>query len=238
MKNLGVYILYFSILILGCAGSSLAQNTIKWNGGKFNYLDKDKKKQGSWVFFDENGYVRLSCEYENDKIISPIFFYENSDTVFVRFPKKGDVETFIAYDKDEPIPGNFVYTSDSTFNVELETDAAPGKHIIQLISKYQKMEIEPVYMFGQKKMKDYLHANFSASNFVFNKKINAVLTISPSGIVSDVEFPKDKNDLSANEERELYVIYSKMPRWQPFFQEAGTKSVKVLITENHNTITF
>ena len=237
MKKLGAYILYFSILILGGASSSMAQNTINWNGEKFNHLDKHKKKQGSWVFFDESGYARLSCEYENDKVVSPIFFYENSDTVFVRFPKKGNEETFIVYGKDDvPVAGNFVYTSDSTFNVELE--AAVSNEMIQLIRKYQKMEVGPVYMFGQKKMKDYIHANFSSSNLVFNKKINAVLTINPSGIVSDVEFPKDKNDLSSNEERELYVIYSKMPRWQPYFQEAGTKSIKVLITDNFNTFTF
>ncbi len=81
-------------------------------------------------------------------------------------------------------------------------------------------------------MVDYISASFSSSKFIFNKSLHVVLTISSSGLITNAEFPKDKNTLSGDEERELYWIYSTMPRWQPLFYHNKVQDVKVSLTNN------
>lgn len=211
-----------------------AQSDIKVGKGKANRIDKQKRKQGEWIFFDRQGNIRMSCIFENDKCISPIIFYENTDTVFIKYPIKDSIEVFSVHKNGKRYLGNFVHISDSTSNIELDPDPTPTDDIVAIIKKYQNVLIGPVYFFGQQPLIDFASAAFTGSRFVFNKPLHVLLTISSSGFVTNVEFPKDKNNLSADEETELYRIYSKMPRWQPLFFKNATRPAKVIIANNAN----
>ncbi|WP_315816622.1 hypothetical protein [Paraflavitalea speifideaquila] len=46
--------------------------------------------------------------------------------------------------------GNFVHTSDSTSNIELDPDPAPTEEVIAAVKKYQQVFIKPTY-FSPKK---------------------------------------------------------------------------------------
>ncbi len=226
LKLLFSFIISFSILTLK------AQSDIKINSTKANHLDKQKRKQGDWLFFDKFGNIQLSCVFKNDSCISPLVFYENSDTVFVRFPIVDSKESFVLYQNKKIYFGDFIHTSDTTSIIEIEPDSTLNDNIILEIKKYQRFEIAPIYYFAQKKMIDYTSASFTSSNFIFNKPLNVLLTISSSGLITNVEFPRDKNNLSGDEERELHWIYSTMPRWQPFFYNNKVQEVKVMLSNN------
>ena len=179
----------------------------------------------------------MSCVFENDKRIGPIVFYENTDTAFVRYPIKDSIEVFSVHKNGKRYLGNFVHTSDTTSDIELDPDPVPADDIIAIVQQYQKVRIAPTYYFGQQSLSDFTSAAFTGSRFVFNKRLHIVLTISGSGFVTNVELPKDKNNLSADEETELYRIYSKMPRWQPLFYANDTRPVRVII-DNNSTLSI
>jgi hypothetical protein len=209
-----------------------AQSDIKIGNIKANHVDKQKRKQGEWIFFDNEGFIRMSCVYKDDHCISPIIFYENTDTAFVKLPVKDSIESFIFYKNGKKYFGDFIHTSDSTSRIEVDPDQALTDSMVADIEKYQAVTIRPVYFFAQQKMRNFLSAAYSSSRFVFNKPLNILLTISSSGFVTNVEFIQDKSSLSADEETELYRIYSKMPRWQPFFVGNKTRAVKMQLTNN------
>lgn len=224
-------------LILFCTtvlsmGVLNAQSDIKVGKVKTNRVDKQKRKQGEWIFFDRQGNIRMSCVFENDKCISSTIFYENTDTAFIKFPVKDSIEVFCLYKNGKRYLGNFVHTSDSTSNIELDPDPEPTEEVVAEVKKYQKVLIEPTYFFAQQKLIDFTSAAFIGSRFVFNKPLHILLTISSSGFVTNVEFPKDKYQLSGEEERELYRIYSTMPRWQPLFYMNKARTTKVLLANN------
>jgi len=98
------------------------QSEITINKVKINRLDKQKRKQGDWVFFDREGNIRLSCRFENNRISGPVCWYENTDTAFIRFPMEDDRETFIVYENNKKYTGDFIHTSDSTYQIELDPD--------------------------------------------------------------------------------------------------------------------
>jgi hypothetical protein len=229
--SLNIYLLKLVAtgLILCSALTLAAQSDIKVGKLKINHLDKQKRKQGEWIFFDTLGNIRMSCVYENDRCNSPVIFYENTDTAFIRFPIKDSIEVFCLYKNGKRYLGNFVHTSDSTSNIELDPDPAPTEEVIAAVRKYQEVVITPTYFFTQKKLNDFTSAAFTGSRFVFNKSLRILLTISSSGLVTNVEFPKDKDQLSGEEERELYRIYSTMPRWQPLFYQNKARATKVLL---------
>jgi hypothetical protein len=212
--------------------SSSGQNHIKINGLKANTIDKKARKQGEWLFFDRAGNLKMSCIYKDDEIVSPLFFYENNDTAFIRFPLKNRSEDFIVFENNKQYTGSIVNTSDSTSTAEIDPDSTLNDLVINKIKKYKSITLEPVYQFAQKRMIDYIAAAFTSSNFTFNKPLHPLITISSSGIVKNVEFPVAKNNLSEAEERELYFIYSNMPRWQPFFVNNKAVSVKVTLSNN------
>jgi hypothetical protein len=209
-----------------------AQSDIKINGFKINHLDKQKRKQGEWVFFDKEGFVQMSCVFRDDSCISPLIFYEDSDTAFVKFSAVNEAEDFIVYDKSQKIMGNFVFPYDSTSRIEIEPGSPLTEKMTMRIKKYRDISIEPLYYFSQKKLIDYMSASFTSSRFMFNKPLNVLITISSAGLISDVEFPRDKNNLTSDEEKELHWIYSTMPRWQPFFHKGKTRPVKLLLSNN------
>ena len=209
-----------------------AQSYIKVGNLKINYLDRQKRKQGDWIFFDKAGNVSLSCFFKDDVGAGPLVFYENSDTVFVRLPLKENRESFILYKNDNTYYGDFIHIADSTELIEIEPDSTLNENIISEIKKYQNILLPPVYHFSQKRLFDYVSGGLKSSNFIFNKPINVQLTLSSSGLVTNVDFPRDKNNLSGDEERELRWIYTTMPRWQPFFTKKSTQAAIILLSNN------
>jgi hypothetical protein len=209
-----------------------AQSDIKVYGQKVNHLDKQKRKQGDWIFFDKYGFVQMTCMFRNDNCISPLVFYENSDTVFVRFPVEDSIENFVLFQGNKKYSGHFLHTTDTTTTIKIQSDTTFNDSLILKIEKYQELIIEPNYYFSQKKLIDYLSASFSSSNIIFNKPLKILLHISSSGNVTKVEFLGDKTYLSSNEENELNWIYSTMPRWQPLFYKNKTIPVKIMLSNN------
>lgn len=126
---------------------SKGQSDIKVYGQKVNHLDKQKRKQGDWLFFDKNGFVQMTCVFQDDICISPIIFYENSDTAFVKLPVEDSIETFILFEGDKRFRGHFIHTSDSTTTVKMESDAILNDSQIIKIKKYQEIIIENFIVF-------------------------------------------------------------------------------------------
>lgn len=211
-----------------------AQSSIKVHGADINRIDKKGLKQGDWVFFDNKGNIKISCFYKNDSCSGPVCFYENTDTAFIKLPVEDDTEPFILFEKGNRYYGDFKRTGSTSL---IETDTELDDSLIAKIKKYRSYELAPVFYFGQKKLVDYLSAGFTSTNITFNKPIFAVLTISGSGLIDKVEFPPEKNLLSASEEGELHWIYSRLPRWQPFFLKNNTQPVKIALS-NNNTLSY
>lgn len=209
-----------------------AQSYIKVSNLKINYVDKQKRKQGEWLFFDQQGNIKMSCFFKDDVCASPQVFYENKDTSFVLLKTSDTTNAFVLFKNQQKYYGNFIKTSDSTSTIEVDAETLTDTVVLVAIKKYQYMVIAPVYFFAQQKMKDYMSASFTSSEFIFNKPLQVLLTISSAGFVTKVEFPLGNNNLTGDEERELHWIYSRMPRWQPYFYRNSTKEVKVLLANN------
>jgi hypothetical protein len=230
------------LLIFVITPKSYSQKDIIKNGIKINHLDKRDKKQGAWFFFDEKDDIIMSCKYKDDSIVSPLTFYQNNDTAFIRFPKMDSSETFILYLDGQQTVGNYqqitkdssviefigIYkkVSKDSFYLDTVSKHTFSKENNEVINSWFNKEILPIYMFGNAKLNDYLFAKFHSSNFIFSKKIYAIFYINERGIVEKVDFPRDKNNLSGDEERELSYIFSLMQRWQPYF--SGNKTIKCL----------
>ena len=222
------YVCFLNFLSLKC----ISQSYIKFHGLKINYVDKQNKKQGNWIFFDNKGDAIMSLKYKNDSCASPIIFYENGDTAFVRFQRTDSVEPFVLIQNKISYYGNFIITSDSTSRIEIDQDSVIDNSIINKIKMFKNKSIEPVFYFAQKKTNEILFAGFSSSKIIFNKKIIAYLTINSSGVLTNVEFPRNKNDLSSDEEIELSWIYSKLSIWQPYFRKNKTITTKISFSNN------
>ncbi len=212
--------------------SLYAQSEITINKVKLNRIDKQKRKQGDWVFFDADGNILLSCVFANNRVSGPVTWYENTDTAFIRFPANGDRETFIVYEQGRIFYGDYIIKSDSTYEIEIEPDKALTDTVIEKIKKYRKKQIPPLYYFGQKKIRDYISAAFNSIRYTFNKPVHILVSVSDAGLVTDVEFPESMNRLSDEEKRELYSAFIGMPRWQPVFDQNHTRASKVLLSRN------
>ena len=221
-----------SLVTLCCLFTSQAQSDIKFHGLHINTLDKQQRKQGNWVFFNPLGLPVMSCVYKDDSCNSPIIFYENGDTAFVRLPRTDSIEPFILYAGKKQYFGNFIYTADTAIRTILEQDATIDNTVINKAVKFKDIVIEPVFFFAQKKWIDFVSSGFTSSNMNFNKPINVVLTISSAGLVTKVDFPADKNNLSPDEETELRWIYSRAQRWQPYFSGNKVRAAKISISNN------
>lgn len=210
---------------------AIAQSFIKAQGLKINEIDKKRRKQGEWIFFDSVGNVKASCIYHNDVIVSSITFYEHGDTSFVLFPKEDGKEMFILYQKDRPYIGAFVYPTDST--VYIEIDSVINEATTKRIKYYQNFALKPIYQFAQENINDFLAAKFATSNYSFNKKLVSILDIDANGYISEVSFPESSR-LSYDERRELVLIFSSSPRWQPQFHRNKTVPSKYIYRINSN----
>lgn len=74
---------------------TFAQSHIKLGNLKINYVDKQKNKQGEWIFFDQFGNIKMSCVFKDDVCVSPQVFYENKDTAFVLLKISDSTEAFV-----------------------------------------------------------------------------------------------------------------------------------------------
>lgn len=234
MNAFSVSKLYVLLLcsFLFLAQSAHTQSAITVNKVKINRLDKQKRKQGDWIFFDRQGNIQLSCRYENNQISGPVCWYENTDTAFIRFPRTENRETFIVYENSRSYTGDFIYTSDSTYQIELDPDSTISPAVISKIKKYWNSRVAPVYYFAQKKLVDVVSMGFNSIKYNFNKPVYLLVCINDAGLVTDIEFPKDINRLTPEEERELYTAFISMPRWQPAFYRNKTIASKILVTRN------
>lgn len=125
-------LLFFTIF---CLFTSHAQSDIKFNGLKINSLDKQKRKQGNWVFFNPSGMPIMSCVFRDDHCYSPIIFYENGDTAFVRLPRTDSVESFIVYESARHYFGNIIHTCVNAGRIEIEQDSTLTDNIIKKAMK-------------------------------------------------------------------------------------------------------
>ncbi len=223
------------LLQLSCIAAH-AQSSVKFGREKINILDKQERKQGDWIFVDSSGMPVLSCTFTDDMVTGPEIFYRNGDTAFVKFIRKENTQTFIAYAGGKKYTGDYIFTSDSTRRIETDDDLSELPDVTAQIRKYGNIGFRPVYYFAQKKMIDYTASGFSSTNISFNKPLYVELTISTSGTITDVKFPKENNILSAREESELRWIYMNMPRWQPAFVDSKPVTAVVVI-RNNNIIT-
>lgn len=240
-KNyLNNFILFF--FFISFCTSAYSQKEIVKNGIKINKLDKKNKKQGSWFFFDEVGNLEISCYFNNDSITKPIIFYKNQDSAFIRYPKTNNSELFLLKSNKKWVVGSFETIKKDSLKIEiLGYYNKNGKHSIEIeenifisnsievkkeASYWIMKELEPIYMFGTETLKEFCYRIFSSSKYVFNKKICVDLSIDESGNIEKINFPRDKNNLSFDEENELlYLFNSFMQRWQPFFSKNKTESI-------------
>ncbi len=214
------------------------QADIKVYGKKINHLDKKNRKQGEWIFFNEEGKAFASCTYANDKCVSPVIYYHNSDTAFVRISMSDSVDNFILYRGEQRFYGSFGHVSGAS-KIQLDAEPVPDSTTLQLIRQYRDTVIKPQYYFAQQKLSDYMSAGFRSADLWFTKKLLIILTISSSGMVTNVRIPKDKdksNYLSGEQERELFLIFSNMSRWQPLFSGTGTRESTFVIERNSTSI--
>ncbi|MET0243385.1 MAG: hypothetical protein ABW174_07950 [Flavitalea sp.] len=218
------------LISLMFAGKAMSQTAVQFKGIDINSIDKKKKKQGVWVYFDKTGSPMMSCIYKNDNPAGPLVFYRNGDTAFVRYPQQDSVETFMVFGSKHRYYGNFVHSSKGNIRTEIESETDVDKDALAIIADYKYIELNPVYYFGQKKINEFVSAHLSGSGMILNKQIEVYLTINTSGYVKDVKFSDSNSFLSPAEETELEWIFSTMPRWQPCFKanEAVESKVKFI----------
>ena len=236
-------LLILGIFIFGIAISGYSQKEIIKNGIKINRLDKKNKKQGSWFLFDQLGNLEMSCYYKNDSIVTPIVFYKNQDSTFIRYPKVGNSETFMlkinkrwalgnveTVTKDSlkiEILGLYKKTGEASFDIEEDTTIS---NVVKNEAEYWlKKEIFPIYMFGTETIKDVGFRVLNSSKFIFNKAIYVDITLTESGIIEKIEFPRNLNHLNGDEESELSYLFLTMERWQPYFSKNKTERFHKLI---------
>lgn len=218
-----------TILLLLLGFITQGQPFIKVKGYKINYIDKEDRKQGEWLFFNQDGEIKVSCTYENDVPVSPVVIYENNDTAMVWLPSVGDHDPFVLYAGSERFTGSIVNLTDSTYLEELTFDSTQYPKAYSRYLRYRDFTLPPVFYFAQKKLIDELATEYAQSTLRFNKQVFAIVSINSSGLVTDVQFPKEQNSLTAFEESELQWIFINLKRWQPLFKrnKSGPSRVKV-----------
>ena len=153
-----------------------AQSSIKINGNNINRLDKKKRKQGEWIYFTDSGYVFMSCFYADDKCISPMVFYENADTAFVRLPRNNNVEHFVLSQGSGRVYGSFSYQADTCL-LELEDESLADSTVKARLLHFKNIQIPPVYYFAQKSIHDYILAGFRSGELHTNTSLNVILPL-------------------------------------------------------------
>ena len=215
------------------------QKEIKKNGQKINKIDKQNKKQGSWFYFNKNGDLELSCYYKNDTIVTPMVFYKNNDSIFVRFQKVehnelfllktsckwviGSLDTNKADSTKIEILGRYINTKKDAIDIQDDATVTNSPDIKKEVDYWANREIKPLYLFGTEELRDFYYRTFSSSKIVFNKKLVIELTLNETGIIEKVDFPGNLNNLRMDEVIELSYLFSRMERWQPCFSKNKTE---------------
>lgn len=196
-----------------------AQSSIKIQGKKLNAINKQNRKQGNWMFFNDDKSKALSCTYASDTIISPIVYYINNDTAFIRFPIKDNAESFICFHNKQAFHGSFKHDSDDSISVHTEgsTDTA----LLAKINSFKNYKLNPLFDFGRQNIVEFVKVQGEMAGISFDKTVTARFTITQAGKVKDINLTA--TTISADLEREIYLIYTNMPRWQPMFK--GNRTV-------------
>jgi hypothetical protein len=226
-----------TILLLLLGFITHGQPFIKVKGYKINYIDKEGQKQGEWLYFNKFGEIKVSCTYENDVPVSPVVIYENNDTAMVWLPSVGDHDPFVLYGGSERFTGSIVNLTDSTYLEELPFDSSEHPKAYAQYLLYRDFTLPPVFYFAQKKLIDELAVEYAQSTLRFNKQVYVNLSINSSGLVTDVQFPKEQNSLTAFEESELQWIFVNLKRWQPSFKRNKTEH-SIVVVQNSLTISY
>jgi hypothetical protein len=221
---------FILLLILSLPLGLMAQRTIKWKGVQLNELDKQGRKQGEWLFFDKQGNVLMQCNFKNDIVSGPRVFFNNGDTMLLRFQPTDSIEHFIYYYHNQPIGGVFAFGGDQ-FRIELDhmPEGFSATDISEL-KKWYAVKIDPVYMFGTQRLVEYFSAAYYKSNTIPNWNHNFVITINASGKVTNVEWEQKDELWTDNVEREVFNMIYSMGRWQPFFDTWQTKEIKLTMS--------
>jgi len=222
------------ILLIAIPHLSDAQEFIKINGNKINRLDKKDRKQGEWIYFNLDATVSLSCVYKDDKIISPVTFFDNKDTAFVIYPKTDTITLFEVYQNKQKYLGA-VEHKDQQQMINLEESVQADTSLLNLIMHYLNFSSKPVYFFSQSNFGLEVASRMTGSQIYHSREITAILEINASGKVVKVIFPTDKNKLTFVEEEGLARIYKEMPRWQPAFSKTTAVDAEIVVKHSHNS---
>jgi hypothetical protein len=241
------YLLF--LLLFFSYSVSYSQKEIIKNGQKINKLDKKNKKQGSWFFFNKIGDLEVSCYYKNDSIVTPVVYYKNNDSIFVRYQKVeksevfllktsgnwivGNIDTTRADSTKIEILGRYIKIRKDTFDIKDDESLTNSLTVKKEAEYWVNKEIQPIYMFGTEALKDFYYRTFSSSRIVFNKSIIIEISLNESGIIENVAFPGKFNNLNIDELSELSYLFSRMERWQPFFSR--NKTSKYIVHLNTGT---
>jgi hypothetical protein len=234
------------ILVLFTCLTCYPQKEIKKNGQKINKIDEQNKKQGSWFYFDQVGNLELSCYYKNDSIVTPIVFYKNNDSIFVRYQKVDDSEIFLLKSEKKwivgtiktiradstniDILGRYVKIGKEEFDIQEDSLLSQSATLKKVIEYWSNKAIQPIYLFGTEPLKEFYFRQFNSSKIIFNKRIVIELTLNESGLIEKVQFPWKLNNLNGTEESELRYMFSHMERWQPYFSKNCTSRYTVQLT--------
>lgn len=202
MKKTLILIIYLFFAI-----SSIAQNTIVYNGENINSLDENNNQSGTWKMFDQKNNILISCEFKEGKLIADTKFYKNS-TLIASYNNLNKLEIF----KDsKTVVCNYYRKEDNSQTLIDEN----GKELdIEIIKYYtQAAQVMPMFYGGVGKLYEFIGNNFNSNG---NKgKVKVQFYIDSKGFATEIEI-KESTNPKLNDE--AIRIISLLPRWQPAHQ--------------------
>lgn len=220
--------LFISTLTLLVNKQAQGQQYVKIAGHKTNYLDKEDKKQGDWIFFNSDATIALTCHYRNDTIISPITFYKNKNIAFIRYPEVSGKTLFEAFINTKKILG--YQQNDSLF---FENDLTAGER--QYAQHYLHYQLSPVYLFAQSDFSEEFAMRSIKQQIFSSQDVAITLDLNAAGKVTKVIFPPNNNTTTYNNQKELEELILAMPRWQPMFSNKNAIQSNITITQKRST---
>jgi hypothetical protein len=198
MKSLS----FFSLLLLSL--SVWSQDT------QINYLDEFNRKQGKWVFYDENRDTALVCMFRNDTVMGERIFYKAGKPEIARTWISADEERFVYFYKGYPVKGWFDRTGDPTF-----TESRYNSLRDRMAALYSSGNLLSYYGTSKEALNVYIKNSLAkAKGRLAKGKLMIELSITEDGIVEKVKVLTGE----VKKETELLKIFYTMGNWQPAFQ--------------------
>jgi hypothetical protein len=190
-----------------------------------NLIDAKGMKQGTWVFYAQDGSEKMTCTYKNDRIDGVRVFIIDSVTTLHRAPLVNKVESFELHRGDVVEKGVFDFNKKTIVFANGRTAETIDSNVKFL------MGVPPLYGFGERNAIDAIETRVdSLRRIAKSNKAVIDLSIDKNGIVlsTSVKLTKPHKKL----EVALQGIYSSMGRWQPAFDTWETKPYKkkIIIT--------